>query len=83
MMEREPLDKNEHRIFDIRQRIRKLWVQVKHLHGSPHYVALGLAIGVFVAATPTVPFQTAIAWEHPQFLTEIEGIEGMAWLNLL
>ena len=60
-MEREPFNKSKHRIFDIRERIRKLWVQVKHLHGSPHYVALGLAIGVFVAATPTVPFQTAIA----------------------
>jgi len=35
--------------------------QVKKLHGSPHYVALGLAIGVFVSATPTIPFQTAIA----------------------
>ncbi|RLB24280.1 MAG: hypothetical protein DRG73_04185 [Deltaproteobacteria bacterium] len=55
-MERKPFDKNKRRIFDIRERIRKLWVQVKELHDSPHYVALGLAIGVFVAATPTFPF---------------------------
>jgi len=61
LMERKPFDKNKRRIFDIRERIRKWWVQVKELHGCPHYVALGLAIGVFVAATPTFPFQTAIA----------------------
>ena len=38
------------------------WInRVKNFSGDPHYVAMGMAIGVFVAATPTMPFQTAIA----------------------
>ena len=31
----------------------------KFLQGDPHFVAMRLAIGVFVAATPSMPFQTA------------------------
>ncbi len=35
--------------------------KLKELHGDPHYVALGLAIGIFVAITPTIPFHTLLA----------------------
>jgi uncharacterized protein (DUF2062 family) len=35
--------------------------RVRELQGNPHYVALGMAIGVFVAITPTIPFHTVIA----------------------
>ncbi|MCF6249235.1 MAG: DUF2062 domain-containing protein [Desulfobacula sp.] len=39
----------------------ELFVQkVKALRGDPHYVALGMAFGVFVAITPTIPFHTII-----------------------
>jgi uncharacterized protein (DUF2062 family) len=38
------------------------WIQrFKELHGDPHYIAMGMAIGIFVALTPTIPFQTIIA----------------------
>ena len=47
---------------------RQVWIRtqqlkdrVKNFHGDPHFVAMGMAIGVFVAATPSMPFQTAIA----------------------
>ena len=47
---------------------RRFWIKiqewkhrVKNFHGDPHFVAMGMAIGVFVAATPSMPFQTAIA----------------------
>ena len=47
---------------------RQFWIRfqqwkkrVKNFHGDPHFVAMGMAIGVFVAATPSMPFQTAIA----------------------
>ena len=33
----------------------------KKIDGSPDYVARGMAIGVFVGITPTIPFQTALA----------------------
>ncbi len=51
-----------------RATVRRFWKgiqpwkdRIKYLHGDPHFVAMGMAIGAFVAATPTMPFQTAIA----------------------
>ena len=41
--------------------IRKFTERVKQLHGDPHYVAMGMAIGVFIGITPTMPFHTVIA----------------------
>ncbi len=35
--------------------------KVKQLNGDPHFVAFGMAIGVFVAVTPTIPFHTILA----------------------
>ncbi len=35
--------------------------KAKKLNGDPHYVALGMSIGVFVAITPTIPLHTIIA----------------------
>ena len=45
----------------LRKRIKQGYLQVKELHGDPHYVAMGMAIGIFVACTPTIPFHTVIA----------------------
>ena len=44
-----------------KQRLKALYVKAKSLQGDPHYVAMGLAVGVFVAVTPTIPFHTTIA----------------------
>ena len=41
--------------------IREFTERVKKLHGDPHYVAMGMAIGVFIGITPTMPFHTVIA----------------------
>ena len=35
--------------------------KIRKLNGDPHYVALGLGLGVFIAITPTIPFHTLIA----------------------
>jgi len=35
--------------------------KIKKLHGDPHYVAFGMAIGVLIAITPTMPFHTIAA----------------------
>jgi len=35
--------------------------RVKKLEGDPHFVAMGLAIGVFISITPTIPFHTVLA----------------------
>jgi hypothetical protein len=47
--------------FFKKNKIREFTKRVKQLHGDPHYVAMGMAIGVFISITPTVPFHTVIA----------------------
>lgn len=42
----------------IKKKINAFWQKAKKLQGSPHYVAFGMAIGVFMAVTPTIPFHT-------------------------
>jgi hypothetical protein len=38
------------------------WInRTRALNGEPRYVAMGMAVGIFVSATPTIPFQTFIA----------------------
>lgn len=44
-----------------RVKLRLAYEHIRRLQGDPHYVALGMAIGVFVAVTPTIPFHTIIA----------------------
>ena len=41
-------------------KIRKFYDQCIGLKGEPKAIAFGLAIGVFVGVTPTIPFHTAI-----------------------
>ena len=41
--------------------IREFINNAKTLQGDPHYVAMGMAIGVFVGITPTIPLHTVIA----------------------
>lgn len=45
----------------LKQRYRDLRESILRLQGDPHYVAMGMAIGVFVGITPTIPFHTVIA----------------------
>ncbi len=47
--------------FDFRGNIRTFLDRVKKLKGDPTYVAKGMAIGVFIGVTPTIPFHTVIA----------------------
>ena len=41
--------------------LREFVERVKTLQGDPHYIAVGMAIGVFIGITPTMPFHTVIA----------------------
>jgi uncharacterized protein (DUF2062 family) len=54
-------DQNQPSGVGWRQRLRDIVIRIKKLQGDPHYIAMGMAIGVFVAITPTIPFHTAIA----------------------
>ncbi|MBW2072462.1 MAG: DUF2062 domain-containing protein [Deltaproteobacteria bacterium] len=35
--------------------------QLQELRGKPHEISLGMAIGVFISLTPTIPFHTVLA----------------------
>ncbi len=56
---------SEQKNITLRARIEsriKHWInRTRSLNGEPRYVAMGMAIGIFVSATPTIPFQTLIA----------------------
>ena len=45
----------------IKEKVREFVKTFKTLQGDPHYIAVGMSIGVFVSITPTIPFHTAIA----------------------
>ncbi len=44
-----------------RQKQKELAARFRALQGDPHYIAMGMSIGVFVGITPTIPFHTALA----------------------
>ena len=44
-----------------RTKLRQFVISCKQLTGTPNYIAMGMAAGIFVCATPTFPFQTFIA----------------------
>lgn len=44
-----------------KQHLKAFLERFKRLQGEPRYIAMGMAIGVFVSVTPTIPFHTIIA----------------------
>lgn len=44
-----------------KQKLRSFLHDFKTLQGDPNYIAKGIAIGVFVGITPTIPLHTIIA----------------------
>ena len=54
---------NIEKTWDIhfKQNLRRLITRFKQLRGDPHYVAMGMAVGVFISVTPTFPFHTLLA----------------------
>ncbi len=49
------------RRLNIKQGFLEAYSRFKSLKGDPAYVARGMAVGVFVSLTPTIPFHTLIA----------------------
>ena len=44
-----------------RERFSQMLVRTRQLEGNPHYIALGMAVGIFVSITPIIPLQTIVA----------------------
>ena len=59
----EPIDKitKNTSAASIKSISRKFFSRIKKLKGDPDYVAKGMAIGVFISITPTIPFHTVLA----------------------
>ena len=47
--------------MNIKEKFRKFIKTFKTLEGDPHYIAVGMAVGIFVIITPTIPFHTVLA----------------------
>ncbi|MFC1812622.1 DUF2062 domain-containing protein [Thermodesulfobacteriota bacterium] len=45
----------------IKEKLREFIKTFKTLQGDPHYIAVGMAVGIFVSITPTIPFHTVLA----------------------
>jgi uncharacterized protein (DUF2062 family) len=44
-----------------RERFSQMLVRMRQLEGNPHYIALGMAVGIFISITPIIPLQTIVA----------------------
>lgn len=44
-----------------RERFSQMLIRMRQLEGNPHYIALGMAVGIFVSMTPIIPLQTIVA----------------------
>ena len=47
--------------MNLKRSIKYYWLKIVRLKGSPHDLALGIAIGIFVGMLPIMPFQIALA----------------------
>lgn len=45
----------------LKQRVQQFFSRLKELPGSPEYIGRGMAAGIFVGSTPTIPFHTILA----------------------
>jgi uncharacterized protein (DUF2062 family) len=52
----------------LRRALRYHWLKFLRLQGDPRRIAWGMALGVFIGITPTIPFHTAAALSLAAFL---------------
>lgn len=45
----------------LKRRIREIWNKLARIHASPHEIAAGFALGVFVSFLPIIPLRTLVA----------------------
>ncbi len=59
-MEKQPVTNIGYK-YTLNHYLQKIIQSFKELHGNPHYLAMGIGMGVFVGMTPTFPLHTIIA----------------------
>ncbi|MEW6327355.1 MAG: DUF2062 domain-containing protein [Thermodesulfobacteriota bacterium] len=62
----------------LKRTIRYYYLRIKNLKGNPRAIASGMAIGVFIGLTPTIPFHTVLILLATSLLksSRIAGIIG-------
>jgi len=51
----------DHNMVNLRRKIRYCYTRFRRLKGDPQKIALGMALGVFIAFTPTIPFHMILS----------------------
>jgi len=65
----------------VKNKLREFYVQFISLKGDPRKIAMGMAIGVFIGVTPTIPFHTVlILFLTPFFRQNLTAAMLGAWI---
>jgi uncharacterized protein len=69
-------------MISLRRKIRFCYLRFRRLKGNPQKIALGLALGVFIGVTPTIPFHTilALAFSYVLGISRVAAVMGV-WIS--
>ena len=67
---------------NLRRKIRYCYLRLRRLKGDPRKIAWGMALGVFIGVTPTIPFHmiSALALAHIFRISRIAAVMGV-WIS--
>jgi len=68
-------------MINLQRKIRYCYIRFRRLKGNPQKIALGMALGVFIGVTPTIPFHTILALilSHIFRISRIAAVMGV-WI---
>ncbi len=68
--------------MNLRRKIRYCYIRLRRLQGDPRKIALGMALGVFIGVTPTIPFHMilALALAHLFRISRVAAVMGV-WVS--
>jgi uncharacterized protein (DUF2062 family) len=69
-------------MINLHRKIRYCYLRFRRLRGNPQKIALGMALGVFIGVTPTIPFHTimALAFSHMFGVSRVAAFMGV-WVS--
>jgi uncharacterized protein len=68
--------------MNLRRKIRYCFIRLRRLKGDPKKIAWGMALGVFIGVTPTIPFHmiSALALAHLLRISRVAAVMG-CWVS--
>ena len=69
-------------MVNLHRKIRYCYLRFRRLQGNPQKIALGMALGVFIGVTPTIPFHTilALAFSYVFGISRVAAVMGV-WIS--